>query len=314
MKRFLYLIAAAAMLIPVACNPEDKPNSGSDIELPEPATREVAKKIEFSPLERLTIDGPAGEKLKTIYAVDFTDANRAIITTENPGLSDLVVSGTKAITTGKKYEVAKFTVKDSKTFDVAGLGTISIPEPDNKTVIVKVNRALFVKTADGETFETKNATITSPAPLGHRFIKNAARSWKVNSTILEVKTDDSAIKETFNGGCDFSKIAQFAADHGVAALKNKLPQFAGLTVDEVMFTSNGTLCISFTAADAFAGTVNMKNDGSFTYSLEEGGNSLFNPAGSGKVEFTKDGKMNLSINASIEGYNGTLKLNCLEVM
>ena len=310
MKRILYLIAAAALMLPVACNPEDKPDSGNNIELAEPATREVAKLIEFAAHERLTIDGPIGEKPKTIYAVELTDANRAIITTTDPSL-DLVVSGTKA-TAAKKYQVCKFAVKDSKTFDVAGLGTISIPEPDNKTVIVKVNRALLVKTADGETFETKNATIKNPAPLGHRFIKNAARSWKVNTTILEVKTDESAVKETFNGGCDFSKIAQFAADHGVAALKNKLPQFAGLTVDEVMFTSNGTLCISFTAADAFAGTVNMKNDGSFTYSLEEGGNSLFNPAGSGKVEFTKDGKMNLSINASIEGYNGTLKLNCLE--
>lgn len=311
MKRILYLIAAAALLMPVACEPVDKPDSGSDIELPEPATREVAKLIEFSAHERLTIDGPAGEKPKTIYAVELTDANRAIITTAAPGL-DLSTSGTKAVAT-KKYEVRKFAAKDSKTFEVAGIGTISTPGTDNKTVIVKVNRSLMVKTADGETFETRNAIIRNAAKIADRYLKNAARSWKVNSTILEVRTKDSAIKETFSGGCDLSKMAKFAADHGVDALKNKLPQFDGYVVDEVLISSNGTICISFTGADPFAGSVNMRADGTFTFNFDEGGNSFFNASGGGKVEFTKDGKMNVSINSSIEGYSGTLKLNCSEV-
>ena len=308
MKRILYLIAAAALLMPVACNPADKPDSGSDVKLPAPATREVAQKIEFAATDRLTIDDASGKVIKTVYAIEFADANRAIITTTTP---DLSVSGTKALS-ARKFEVRDFVLKDSKTFEVANFGTVSINDGKVVNIKLKADNRVDVKAADGETFTTDKATITKAAEIANLFMANAARTWKVNSTILEVKTSDGAIKETFTGGCDLPKIAKFAADHGVDALKNKLSQFDGYVVKEILFTGSNSFCISFTGADAFCGSVNMKNDGTFTFNFEDG-NTFFNASGTGSVEFTKDGKMNVSVNANIEGYSGTLKMNCSEV-
>ena len=233
MKRILYLIAAAALIIPVACEPQDKPESDEVVELADPATREVAQVIEFAATDRLTIESPSSNIIKTVYAVELTDAGRAIITSTSSAIGPM---STKAVSM-QKVEVQRFAQVDKKTFEVANFGTISMPE--EKKVIVQVNSRAFVKTLDGETFTTTNALIRKPAPISFISMKNAARTWKVNSTILEVKTEGSALKETFPGGCDLAALAKFAADHGVAALKDKLSKFNGYTVDEIIFQATG---------------------------------------------------------------------------
>ena len=180
-------------------------------------------------------------------------------------------------------------------YDVIGLGTVTISGSN-----VTVN---FYNGGESGSFE---ATIT-PTTTSTVAENNFARSWKINSIVLSVSGKGVSIMKSFNG-CNLEEIGKYAADNGVSGLKERLPDLRGYNVEHVIFTGADSFIITFTGANAIAGTFKLSGSDKLNYSFPVN-NPFFHGSANGSFEFPADQKVTVTLNADIEGYSGSIEMS-----
>lgn len=180
-------------------------------------------------------------------------------------------------------------------YDVIGLGTVTISGSN-----VTVN---FYQGGESGTFE---ATIT-PTTTSTVAENNFARSWKINNIVLSVSGKGVSIMKSFNG-CNLEEIGKYAADNGVSGLKDRLPDLMGYNVEHVIFTGADSFIITFTGANAIAGTFKLSGSDKLNYSFPVN-NPFFHGSANGSFEFPADQKVTVTLNADIEGYSGSIEMS-----
>ena len=180
-------------------------------------------------------------------------------------------------------------------YDVIGLGTVTISGSN-----VTVN---FYNGGESGSFE---ATIT-PTTTSTVAENNFARSWKINNIVLSVSGKGVSIMKSFNG-CNLEEIGKYAADNGVSGLKDRLPELMGYNVEHVIFTGADSFIVTFTGANAIAGTFKLSGSDKLNYSFPVN-NPFFHGSANGTFEFPADQKVTVTLNADIEGYSGSIEMS-----
>lgn len=286
MKKYSVLLAVAAVSLFAfaACNKNggEGGGGGSEVVMKDGTTKAAAKVVKFSS------NLPKFEDQKGTYEIrkmEFTEDGKCVI--------EAKVLSTKANVGDIINKVYSFS-ESGGTINVSGFGTVSVSGSS-----VNVNPSA----GEGGTFE---ATVT-PTSTSSTTANNFARTWRVNSVVVGVSGKDVSIMKSFSG-CNLEEIGKYAAENGVSALKNRLDELKGYNVDNVIFTGANSFVISFTGADAIAGTFSISGSNKLGYNLPAN-NPFFHGSGSGEFEFPADKKAVVSLNATVEGYSGSIELS-----
>lgn len=295
MKKNLLFVALLSVLA-FACNKPDNGGGSKDVVMPDPATKNVAKVVEFK-----TNELPKYEKSNVLYdvlSVEFTEGSRYIMKcrvteVKSPKIGDIEIL------------VGGYT-ESNGSYNMNGVGTLNVSS-DNKTVEWKP--AGSENQGNQKTTEASVKKVTTNSPDA----SNISRTWKVDDCLVKVQGSDFSIKKTFTG-LNLEEIAKYASENGVNQLKNKLDRFVGYNVSNVIFTGDNTLCIAFTGANGIEGSYNMNTASkTFTYSFSDSSNSFFHGNGNGTYDFPADKKATVVMNVNLEGYSGSLEMNMSQV-
>ncbi len=308
MKNRLLLLAVlsvAALPFLFSCNRDDGDNreDNTTIVMPEPASKDAALKIVFSATEL-----PVYEDSKFIYeikSIEFTESGRYLLTrVPVEAKSELGVEETI---------VGTYT-ENKGNYTCEGFGTVTVSNPPasgttNTTVEVKPSGS---ENQDNQT--TTTAKVSDTPSSSNTDESNLNRSWTVASVLLNVSGNGVNIKKGFTG-CDLSEMAKYAAENGVSALRDKLGEFDGYKVKEIIFTGDKTVSITFTNSLAIKGTYSINTASkTLNLTLPEGGASsipaarFFHGSVSGTYSFDTNTQMSFSLNTTIEGYAGSLEM------
>lgn len=293
-KSLITMTALAVAVLPFffSCNKPDKGGGNTtpvEIVMPEPPTKAAAVKIEFPSHNLPTyLEKKTGGKYE-IISVEFTESQRAIIkrrVLEVP--TKLAVGDIETI-------VLTFTESGGK-YTCPGFGTITISRSGSDVVVL-------VNPDDNEGYRSTDAKVTDTPDPSSSDQNNAGRNWKIDNMTITV-SGSASFSHDFSG-CDLNEIAKYAQSKDV----NIDPDdYIGYQVEEFIFTGNNTFVIRFTGDDipAIAGTYKINESGkTISFSLPEG-NKFFSGSINGSYEYPADKKMNLTLNASIKGYNGSM--------
>lgn len=279
MKKYLSLLAVAALLLPLACNKNDK-NEVVDLKQA-PVTSSAAFKYDLG-----DPNVPPAEGDEVFTGVENTDDGEMILTTEDHAYSG--VCQDKGNNT--------FMMKDeasSKEFEVTIQELKGGPA---YSVTIKSN---------GKTF-TASATPVAPITTNPTLVKAMGRKWNVLQTTISVTggkfTSKLGAARAFNG-CDLKEIADYLADAGLQLDYN----FEGYKVTTIEFSQRGTIEVKFSQAKTYKGDWTVDSVGAFGYDLDikdEKENPLFNGKALGKasVDFAK-GRVNVEVSASGQDKN-----------
>lgn len=286
MKKYSILLAVAAVSLfaLTACNKNggEGGGGGKDVVMKDGTTKAAAKVVKF------TKELPKFEDQKGTYEIrkmEFTEDGKCVI--------EAKVLSTKANVGDIINRVFSYS-ESGGTINVSGFGTVNV---SGSTVNVTPSAG------EGGTFE---ATVT-PTTTSSTTENNFARTWRVNSVVLGVSGKGVSIMKSFSG-CNLEEIGKYAAENGVNGLKNRLDELKGYNVDNVIFTGADSFVISFTGADAIAGTFSISGSDKLSYSLPAN-NPFFHGSGSGEFDFPADKKAVVSLNATVEGYSGSIELS-----
>lgn len=289
MKKFYLLLAVATVSLFAfsACNKGglDTPG-GKEIVMKDGPSKQEAKVVKFkNNLPKYKDPNGSYE----ITKMEFTEGKMLLL--------ERRVVPSKADVGDTINEVFSFSGTGGN-YDVIGLGTVTISGSN-----VTVN---FYNGGESGTFE---ATIT-PTTTSTVAENNFARSWKINNIVLSVSGKGVSIMKSFNG-CNLEEIGKYAADNGVSGLKDRLPDLMGYNVEHVIFTGADSFIITFTGANAIAGTFKLSGSDKLNYSFPVN-NPFFHGSANGTFEFPADKKVTVTLNATIEGYSGTLEMSLTE--
>lgn len=290
MKKLFFLFAAAAMILPLAfaCTKEDKP---ADVEMDPAKTADVAKVVSF---EKATGTNPTYSKAGKTYeilSIEFTEGSRYILR-RRPLLANSLTKaddGVEVVTGTFTESNGKYNCQGEFTGTVEPKGTSADVTPQGGQT-----QSAPANVQDTNT-TTKEAT-------------NASRTWKVNNSYIKVSGKGINIDTGFNG-LDFVSIADYAMNAGV----NINPvNFMGYSCDEVLFTGEGSMVISFTGAPAFYGTYRLSGE-NLSYTFLSGGNDIMGQSANGTLTFPAEHKAELTLNTTIKGYTGSIQLSMSEI-
>ena len=286
MKKFYLVLAVAAVSLFAftACNKGggDTPG-GKDIVMKDGASKAEAKVVKFK-TNLPKYKDPNGSY--EITKMEFTEGKMCLI--------ERRVVASKANEGDIINEVYSFNGTGGN-YDVIGFGTVTISGSS-----VTVN---FYNGGESGSFD---ATIT-PTTTSTVAENNFARTWKINSIVLSVSGKGVSIMKSFNG-CNLEEIGKYAAENGVSGLKDRLPDLKGYNVEHVIFTGADSFIITFTGAKAIAGSFKLSGTDKLNYSFPDN-NPFFHGSATGSFEFPADQKVNVTLNANIEGYSGTLEMS-----
>lgn len=289
MKKYSVLLAVAAVSLFAfaACNKNggEGGGGGSEVVMKDGTTKAAAKVVKFNNEKKPVYTDPNGTY--QIKKLEFTEDGMCVIERQ------LIVT-TKADESGVSNLVYAYTVSGS-TYNIIGFGTVTIS-----------GSSVNVAPSTGGESGTFDATVT-PTTTSSTTENNFARTWKVNSVVVGLSGKDVSIMKSFSG-CNLEEIGKYAAENGVTALKNRLSELQGYNVDYVLFTGADSFVISFTGASAIAGTFNISGANKLGYNLPAN-NPFFHGSGSGEFEFPADKKAVVSLNATVEGYSGSIELS-----
>ena len=299
MKKFLFLLAAAVLVLPIAsCDKEEKPGTDTKVVVMEPAaTTEVAQIIDF---ENALGENPIyikDDKTYEILSLEFTEDSRYILR-RRPVIENATgdidegsfIPHTKSLTIDEII-IGKFKNVNGKLECQGEFEATIEPKADGATITAKgvktQNVSAKIKKAG------KNSTEGT----------NASRTWEVQSCMISVSGKGVNVTAGFNTG-DFEEIAKLLELKGVSVSPATL---AGYKVKEVIFTGGNTMAITFTGADPFCGTYSLKGD-NISYTLTSGGNEIIGTNASGTLTFPKNKEAELTLSLSIKGYSGTIAM------
>jgi len=305
MKKTLLLIAAVAMLLPLASCKKDKTPAGEttskEYTLAKSATADASVKLDLSKSDKeVKVKLDDGEE-RIIKSVDFTASGKYV--------AELKGVETEKIT----YEVGDYRIKDTKAaVTVTYLITLPTGEVIEMSVTVNGGDANISVTVGDTTIET-TVTVSNNIAEGadaESFMKKVANNaWKVSSTQITASGDglSAEVNKLFEGNLDAKVIAEWATEKGIKVNSEKLD---GYTVKNIILSEAGTFSISFTGKDSFTGKLaGFKVEGEkgvFGYSFEtfEEKFPLLDAEASGTLEF--DGntlKLHLIGEPSYDGKN-----------
>lgn len=289
MKKFYLLLAVATVSLFAfsACNKGggDTPG-GKEIVMKDGPSKLEAKVVKFKN-NLPKYQDPNGKY--EITKMEFTEGKMCLI--------ERRVISTKADEGDIVNEVYSYSGSDGN-YDIVGFGNVSISGNS-----VKVNAS---NGGESGTFE---ATVT-PSSTSTVAENNFARTWRVSSILLSVSGKGVSIMKSFSG-CNLEEIGKYAADNGISGLKDRLPDLMGYNVEHIIFTGADSFIISFTGAKAIAGTFKLSGTSGISYNLPSD-NPFFHGSANGTFEFPADKKVTVTLNATIEGYSGTLEMSLTE--
>lgn len=293
MKKNLLILAAlsvAALPFIVSCEKKDpvKP-AGGVIVMQDPPTKAAAVKIEFpsQDLPKYLEKNTGG--LYEVISVEFTESQRAV-------MKRRVLEVPTKLAVGDIETIVLSFTENSGTYTIPGFGSVTVSGIGSDIVVL-------VNPEGNEGYRSTNAKVTDTPDPTAQDQKNANRNWKIDN--MSIKVSGSASFSHDFSGCDLYEIAKYAQDKRVNIDPN---DYVGYQVREFIFTGNNTFVINFTGNDipAIAGTYKINESGkTISFSLPEG-NKFFSGSINGSYEYPADKKMNLTLNASIKGYTGSM--------
>ena len=288
MKKYFILLAAAAMLLPMAssCKKDPKPGEGDEpVVMEAPKTASVAKAISFeavSDASKPMYD--VGGKTYKILSLDLTESSRFILRREPV---------TKADNSTVEVLIGSFT-ESGGTYTLSGFGTVS------------VNGTSVTVTPTGSQAQNVQGASVSNSSVSGTTQTNANRNWKPDNCIVTIKGSGVNINKSFTG-CNLYEIASYAKTNGVNKINAE--ELRAYNLQEVIFTNGKTIAFNFSGT-AYYGSYMLSGE-NLTYRLESG-NDLINAVGSGTVTFPASRKAVLTLNADVQGYTGSIEINFTE--
>lgn len=289
MKRILFILAAAAMILPLSsssCKKQDNPTE--DVVMEPAKTADVAKVVSFELVSGATPRYISKEgKEYDVLSIEFTEDSRYILR-RRPVIT--ASSVTKA-ESGVEVVTGKFTESGGK-YTCQGAFEATVEPKGSDSAVISVN---------GKT-QTASAKVTSTPQTTNSNKTNADRTWKVDNSIIKISGSGVSIDMGFKG-CDLYQIAQYAKENGASVDPSKL---SGYAITELMFTGNNTMTISFSGQPSFYGEYTL-NGNNITYRLTVGSNELLQATANGTISFPAQGKATLILNSSLKGYSGSIE-------
>ena len=293
MKKLFILLAAAALMLPIAsCHKDPGKDKDQPVEMKPAATADVAKVVSFesAPAEKKPTYSH-GNVIYEMISIEFTEANHYILKGKPVA--------TKAGNSDVEILTGPYTEKNGTyqcTGDFSGTVTVS-GNGSNKDVTVNTG---------GE--EQKTTGNVSAPSTGSGDKTNASRTWKVANCVVAVSGNGLSVNKGFTG-CNMEDIAKYIKSNG-GDINPDI--FAGYNVSEILFTGSNTVVISFTNAPDFGGSYTLNGE-NFSMTLEVGGNDLVNQKATGSLSFPADGKAEFSLMMAFKGYSGGIDFSLTEV-
>ena len=261
MKKYFVILAAAMLLLPLACNKKNDDGAVVDLNKPVPTAE---KAVSYTLDQPSTPPKPEDE---IFTDVTRTDDNTLAITAEK--------NGEKTCSSGPCVEVNanKWTMKDgADQFEVEIVEKKASPV---YSVTVKHNGVTYTATATPKVKMTTNPVL----------LTGIARKFAVKQTTISVElpNNDKLAGSHGEDGCDLPKIAEYLKNTGELEFDY---DFTGYVVKTLELDSFGNIVITFTGKPAYKGEFSIDNAGKFAYELDvkdEGDNPIFNGAAEGKI-------------------------------
>ena len=317
MKKVLFTLFAASLLMTVACNK----NNDTEVVFPDPATKAEAVSIKFDQGDDLTLllldrskpsDPSTAQPSKPVEVkvpiIELTEGNRYILYIDDAKTK--VSTGTKfaKVWTGKYIFD-----KGRKVYQLEKVGEIDLSGgPEKGTIKITPDESLQVK-APGTPMTLKGTIaylMTNNSLLG-----NLSRTWKVASCHVKISDGDVSFSKGFDG-CDLHAIAQSCSKDGKIAISDDdIKKLEGYKVKEIFLEGNGSIVINFDSADSYYGTFTASGT-SFSWSLNDS-NQLISANAQGTVGFPRNGSTELVMKATVKGggktYTGEITFNLEQV-
>ena len=298
MKRILFILAAAALVLPLSsssCQKQDVPTP-QDVVMEPAKTADVAKVISFELVSGATPRYLNNEgKEYDVLSIEFTEGSRYILR-RRPVITSS--SATKALTISNVEVISgKFTLSCTK-YLCHGDFEATVEPKGSDSAVISVN---------GKT-QTAAAQVTATPQTTNSNKTNANRTWKVDNSIISISGQGISLEMGFKG-CDLYEVARYAYENGAKVDPSKL---SGYSITEIMFTGNNTMTISFTGQPSFYGEYTL-NGNNISYRLTVGSNELLQTTANGTLTFPTDGKAILRLNSSLKGYSGSIEFALTEV-
>ena len=296
MKRILFILAAAALILPLSsssCQKQDDPTP-QDVVMEPAKTADVAKVVSFELVSGATPRYISKEgKEYDVLSIEFTEGSRYILRRR---LVITASSVTKA-ESGVEVVTGKFTESGGK-YTCQGAFEATVEPKGSDSAAITVN---------GKT-QTAAAQVTATPQTTNSNKTNANRTWKVDNSIINIYGQGISLEMGFKG-CDFFQVATYAYENGAKIDPSKL---AGYSITELIFTGNNTMNISFAGQPSFYGEYTL-NGNNISYRLTVGSNELLQTTANGTLTFPTDGKATLRLNSSLKGYSGSIEFALTEV-
>ena len=317
MKKVLFTLFAASLLLTVGCNKKD---DNVDVVFPEPATKAQAVSIAFDKGEDLKLELPERAKPSDpgssnpdnlvdvkIPLIELTEGNRYVLYMEEATKSAAGLNVSTVWTGNYIYD------KDGNIYRLEHFGEVKVSE-GHFTLIPKFQLVL-------KAGEPEPAAITLPATISTittttTVASNLSRTWKVVDTYISIQGGKNQVSfsNSFTG-CDFHEIGKNCKDMKVSLSDDDLAALQGYKVKEIMLEGNNSIIITFDSKDPYYGSYNA-NGTSFSWSLNDS-NQLLSASASGTVGFPKNGQVELVLNTTVTGgnetYTGTITLRLEQV-
>lgn len=319
-KSLLLLTVLSFVAVPFFCscdkNNGDNNTDTKDVVIPEASTSSSSISIDFGTTEPVYEDSEFIYKIKSL---EFTEDSRYILTR--------IPVSTKSEISVEETVIGKYVAKDdgkgNVDYQCEGFGTVTVANPPSSG---SSQTTVTVKPEGEENAQNQSsapAQVTDTPPPANTDEQSINRTWSINGQkTLYMKVSGNGLKEietTFNG-CDLYEIAGFAAKNGVSSLSSHVEEFKGYKVKEIQFTGNKTFTISFDNNKSIKGKYSLSTNGkNITLTLPEGGAKgipaakFFHGTLKGTYEFKSESQMKLSVNTTIEGYNGLIEMQLTKI-
>ena len=298
MKRFLLILAAAALVLPLSsssCQKQDDPTP-QDVVMEPAKTADVAKVVSFELVSGATPRYISKEgKEYDVLSIEFTEGSRYIlrrrpVTTASSVTKALTISNVEVIS-------GKFTLSGTKYLCHGDFEASVEPQAADLVAIYVNGKEMTFQATVAATPQTTNSNKT-----------NANRTWKVDNSIINIYGQGISLEMGFKG-CDLFQVATYAYENGAKIDPSKL---VGYSITELIFTGNNTMNISFAGQPSFYGEYTL-NGNNISYRLTVGSNELLQTTANGTLTFPTDGKATLRLNSSLKGYSGSIEFALTEV-
>ena len=288
MKKFLSIFALAAMLLPLACN---KDNKTDVVDL----NKRIASADETWKFDIEDQEGnDFGSGVGRATGAEKTDGGQLVITTKETVDGEEqthVFSGT-----AQKVNEHSFEMVDEKTQQAFAVDIQpALKDALNQQISITYKGKVYVLTAT-----PKGEFSADPV-----IVAALARRFQILQTTISVQLpeNDALAAAHSESGCDLPAIAKYMKDAGGVEFDY---DFTGYVVKNIEFSARGTVIIRFTGRDPYEGEMVKLNKAennkyTFEYDLDvkdSDNNPIFNGNAEGLVDpdFTK-GRINLELNA-----------------